>query len=161
MSKPHFIKVLLFVSILLMAAPLRADEQAARANGNININKGPIVITARSLSSDSRANTALFEGNVTAKTDDIELYADRMLVSYGQQGGVERIAAEGTVKLIKGPRAITAGKADYTRADDKIIFSENPMVAEGRTLITGSRITYWITEDRTLVNDSKMFIESK
>ncbi len=123
--------------------------------------KGPVIITAKSLSADSKAHTAIFSGNVKAKTENMEIFADRMVVMYGDQGGVERIVATGAVRVIKEGRVITAGKADYTKADDKIVFSTNPRVAEGDTVITGTKIVYYVSDDRTSVTDSKVMIQGK
>ncbi|MDA8173832.1 MAG: hypothetical protein M0018_04480 [Nitrospiraceae bacterium] len=161
---------LIFYSGLSLAAQgnAAAGKTAARVQaGAANTpaaalgEKGPVIITAKSLSADSKTHTAIFSGNVKAKTENMEIFADKMVVMYGDQGGVERIVATGAVRVIKEGRVITAGKADYTRADDKIVFSVNPKVAEGDTVITGTQIVYYVSDDRTSVTDSKVMIQGK
>jgi len=161
MSKPYSIKVFIILAALFclgffMRAEGNAEEKALPGKG-----KGPITITAASLSADSKARRAVFEGNVAAKSEEMTMHSDRMVVLYSEEGGVEKIEAAGSVRLVKGDRVVTSGKAEYTRADDKVVFTENPKIAEGRTLITGSKIIYYMGEDRTSVTDSKVFIERK
>jgi lipopolysaccharide export system protein LptA len=123
------------------------------------IGRGPIVITSSSFSVDNRANTAVFEGSVVAKTENMTLYADRMTVHYTASGEAEVIEAEGTVRLVRGEQAITSGKAVYHAVEDKVIFTENPRAIKGANVITGSRMTYFIEQDRSVVEDSRVFIE--
>ena len=151
-----------FVACLIMSSGAVYAAAAPGGQGAAPVMKGPITITSRSLSADTKAGITVFDGNVSAKSDNMELHANRMTVYGNQQGGgVNRILAEGAVKLIKEGRVVTAGKADYTRADDKIVFTENPKITEGKTLITGTRIVYYVSEDRTIVDDSKVFMEGK
>jgi lipopolysaccharide export system protein LptA len=61
--------------------------------------KGPVVITSDMLTANNKAHTALFEKSVIAKTTDMTIYADRMLVYYQEgTGDVTRIDSEGNVK---------------------------------------------------------------
>ncbi|GAB4388156.1 MAG: lipopolysaccharide transport periplasmic protein LptA [Thermodesulfovibrionales bacterium] len=124
--------------------------------------RGPVVITSRSLSADNRTNTAVFEGDVVAKTGDVVLHADRMKVQYlPEGGGVSLIEAEGGVKLVRGDRVVTSGRATYYGDERKIIFTEEPRAVQDGNVITGSRMTYLIDEDRSIIEDSKVFLQEK
>lgn len=123
------------------------------------LGKGPVVITSERLSADNRANTALFEGSVVARTEEITLYADHMLVFYSEKGDVEKIEAGGAVRLVKGNQVLTAGKALYLAAKQEVIFTENPKAVKGGSVVTGARIIYLIDEDRSIVENSKVFLE--
>jgi lipopolysaccharide export system protein LptA len=144
-----------FFGFFAVGAAMALENRGASGKG------GPITVTANSLQADSKARTALFEGSVVAKSDDMVLYADRMTVRYAEGGGVERIEAEGAVKVVRDQRVITSGRAEYIRAEGKIIFSDSPRVAEGGSVITGSSIVYFVDEDRTAVKDSKVFMEGR
>lgn len=122
---------------------------------------GPVEITSSTLSADNKANTALFEGSVVAKTREITLYSDRMTVFYSEDGMVEKIKAEGSVKLIKGEQVVTSGKAVYFAAQQKVVFTDNPRAVKGGNVIAGSKMTYLIEDDRSLVENSKVFLEQK
>ena len=123
--------------------------------------KGPIVITSDTLSADQSAHTAVFEGRVAAKNDGMELFADKMVVHYDENGGVSTIDATGSVKLIKEERVVTAGKAHYDKADDSVLFSENPKIVQAGTVVTGTAITYYVSTDKMDVKNSKVFIEGR
>jgi len=124
--------------------------------------KGPIIITSEMLTADNRARTALFERSVVARTTDMTIYADRMLVFYEKDtGNVTRIDASGKVKFIKENRVITSQDATYYSDGEKIIFTGEPRAVEGENVVTGSKMTYLMEEDRFLVEDSKVFLTKK
>ena len=119
------------------------------------------MITASRLSADGNANTALFEGSVVAKNNEMTLYSDRMKVHYTAENEIERIDANGNVKLVKEDRVVTSEKATYFSQERKIVFVGKPRAVEGQNVVTGSRITYMIDEDRSIVEDSKVFLKQK
>jgi lipopolysaccharide export system protein LptA len=155
--------------LMLLAAPVKADDsktgdtkpQDTQTEESVMTSKGPITVTSRTLSADQKSRQALFEGDVIARNEAMTMCSDRMLVKYGEKGGVEHMTSEGSVKLIKGGRVITAGKAEYFRDGDKIIFSINPKVVEGKTVITGTIIVYHLNDERTEVSESKVLIDNE
>ncbi|OGW33424.1 MAG: hypothetical protein A2X59_05080 [Nitrospirae bacterium GWC2_42_7] len=124
--------------------------------------KGPIVVTSETLLADNKANTALFEKNVIARTTDITLYANKMLVHYTEAGGeITTIEATGNIKLLKNSRVITSKQATYFSKEDKVVFTGEPRAVDGENVITGTKITYFISNDRSFVENSKVFINNK
>ncbi|MBS1114482.1 MAG: lptA, partial [Nitrospirae bacterium] len=88
-------KRLLIISVFVLFLP--AIHSAAE-NRKANI-KGPITITSETLTADNKAHTALFEKSVVAKTTDLTIQADKMLVFYQEDGGeVTKIEATGSVR---------------------------------------------------------------
>lgn len=154
MSKQCFFRIIL--GAILFAALLPVSAQCEPSSGLI---KGPIVITSSTLSADSGANKAVFEGSVVAKTDEMTLYSDRMSVFYSEDGDIEKIDARGNIKLLKGQRVLTSRSAIYLASEGKITFTGEPMAVEGNNIITGSEIVYLIDEDRSLVRNSKVYIQ--
>ncbi|MEJ2696311.1 MAG: LptA/OstA family protein [Candidatus Sulfobium sp.] len=123
--------------------------------------KGPITVTSGTLTADNRAHTALFQKNVVAKTPDMTLYADSMLVFYTEQGGnVIKIEATGNVKLYKDTRVITSREATYFAGQDKVVFTGEPRAVDGENVVTGSKMTYFIAEDRSYVEDSRVILKN-
>ncbi len=147
---PFFLFLLLCLSISVSSGENKPPEA-----------RGPIVITSANLSADNKAHTALFEGSVTAKTDTMTIYSDKMLVYYSEGGGVTRIDSEGHVKVITGERVITSAVATYLAEDDKVIFTGEPRATEGGNVVSGTKMIYLIKEDRSIVENSKVFIENK
>ena len=137
-----------------------ADEKADK-----NAQSVPTIITSEALTADNKAKTALFTGSVVAKKGNMTLYADRMLVYYIESGGgsnIDKIDAEGNVKLIRGDRIVTSGKAVYfAGAEERAIFTESPRAAEGKNVVTGTKMTYYMKDDRSVVENSKVFIVEK
>jgi lipopolysaccharide export system protein LptA len=153
MSK-RFFTISIFL-LLITAATAHAQEAKERITG-------PITVTSETLVSDSRQHTALFEKNVVAKTTDMTIYADRMLVYYSEQGGdVTKIDATGNVKVYKGTRLMTSKAAVYYAAEDKVVFTGDPRAVDGDNVVTGSVITYFVKDDRSLVEHSKVFLKNK
>ncbi len=123
--------------------------------------KGPIIVTSETLLTDNKANTALFEKNVVARTTEITLYADRMLVYYKEEGGdVTRIEASGNVRIHKDSRIITSQNATYFADRDEIILTGEPRAVDGENVVTGTKMTFFLKEDRSYVENSKVFLKN-
>jgi lipopolysaccharide export system protein LptA len=153
MSKQLFISSLLILFFIFNN--IHAEEKSQRL-------KGPIVITSETLTVDNEAHTALFEKSVVARTTDSTLYADKMLVYYHPDtGDITKIDAEGHIKLMRGTRAIISNEATYYADGEKIIFTGEPRAVEGENVVTGKKITYFLNDDRFLVEDSKVFLKKK
>ena len=152
------LKRLLISSILFLLLPMlsnAAEDQQARI-------KGPINITSETLTSDNKAHTALFEKNVVAKTTDLTIYSDKMLVYYKEDGGtVTKIEATGNVKVLKESRIITSKSAIYYADEDKVDFTGEPRAMDGDNVVTGTKITYFMDSDRFHVENSKVILKNK
>lgn len=121
--------------------------------------KGPIIITSESLTAENSSNMATFEGSVIARTSDMTIYADRMVVQYNKESGnVKQINAYGSVKLVKEDRIITSKEATYFADEEKVIFIGEPRAVQKENVVTGKKMTYFMNEDRFIVEDSKVFI---
>lgn len=152
------LKRLLIISIVLLFA-LAAH---AHAEGEKTKIKGPITITSESLAADNKAHTALFEKNVVARTTDLTIYADSMLVFYKEDGGdVTQIDANGNVRVVRESRVITSKSATYYAAEEKVIFTGEPRAVDGDNIVSGTKITYFTVADRFLVENSKVILKSK
>ncbi len=143
------------VSIILFLVASGYSEQAKKI-------KGPIVITSEKLTADNKTNTALFENSVIARTSNMTIFADRMLVySDKGSGDVKRIDASGNVRLIRDKRVITSKEATYYADSEIIIFTGTPKAVEDNNVISGEKMTYYINEDRFLIDNSKVFLQKE
>jgi len=153
MSRQFFISSLL--TLLLLSTNAFSEE-------NIQQLESPIVITSEMLTADNKAHTVLFENSVVAKTTDMTLHADRMLVHYQKDtGNITKITAEGNIKLIKGTRVITSKEATYYADKEMVIFTGEPRIVEKENVVTGKKMTYHLKEDRFFVEESKVFLKTK
>jgi lipopolysaccharide export system protein LptA len=155
MSKPLFIfHNVLIILIVFFTAPAAAVID--------NAQKKPVVITSRTLTADSKNNTAIFEGSVVATTDDLTIYSDKMTVSYdNSESKIKEINASGNVKVHKKERAIFSDEAVYMENERKIIFKGHPKVVEGENVITGTQIIFFLEDDRAVVEGSRVILQNK
>ncbi len=147
------LSLLLVASLFVAAIAYAAEEKKL---------KGPIIINSKKLTADNKARTGLFENSVVARTPDMTIYTDKMLVYYEENtGNVKRIDATGSVKFIKEDRVITSKEATYYADGEKVIFTGEPRAVQGENVVTGIRMTYFMNDDRFFVEDSKAFLIKK
>ncbi|MEW6409127.1 MAG: LptA/OstA family protein [Nitrospirota bacterium] len=151
-----------------------ATAQLKEKTGGKEKEKSPIVITSNKLFADNVKNIQTFEGNVVAKSGEMIIYSDKMIVYHiekgedrdkdkeGDIGGdIDRIEAYGNVKVIKGDRTIISDEAIYYESEEKMVFKGNPKAWRGDDVVTGSMITYFTGEDRSIVENSKVILMRK
>ena len=152
MSKQFFIsKCLISILIVCFFSSAATFSEAA--------DKKAITITSETLTTDNRESTAIFEGSVVAKMDDITIYSDKMIVFYSDtENSLEKILATGYVKVHSKERAIFSKEASYINDEEKIIFTGNPKAVEGDNVITGTQIIYFLKDDRAVIKGSKVIL---
>jgi len=149
--------LVLTISILVLSdKPLQAQQKVSESQ------KAPTVITSESLTINKKENRAFFKGSVVAKREDMTVYADTMLVYYDETGSrIKRLEADGNVKVIKGEKTIISQKAVYIAEDDSITFTGDPVAMDGKNMIKGDKIIYYISEDRSVISNSKVFLKEE
>lgn len=122
--------------------------------------KGPVTITSETLTADNQAHTALFEKNVVARTTDMTMSADWMLVYYTAPGGdIAKIESKGNVKLHKEDKVMTSEEATYyADPPERIVFTGSPRAFDGQNVVTGTKITYYVDDEHTFVQGSSKII---
>jgi len=151
------LKRLLIISIFFILLPIQGSAENQRENI-----KGPITVTSETLTADNKAHTALFEKNVIARTTNLTIYADKMLVFYKENGGdVTKIEANDNVKVLKEARIITSKAATYYADEEKVIFTGEPRAVDGDNIVSGTKITYFTVDDRFLVENSRVILKNK
>lgn len=155
MSRPYFI----FNSLLSILIIFFSLNGAAVSEG---AEKKAITITSETLTADNRNSTATFEGSVVAKTDDVIIYSEKMVVFYGDtENSIREIHATGDVKVHSKERAIFSKEASYINSEEKIIFTGNPKAVEGGNVIYGTKIIYFLKDDRAVVEGSRVILQNK
>ncbi|KAB0669523.1 lipopolysaccharide transport periplasmic protein LptA [Oryzomonas sagensis] len=143
------IKPLLFIIVVSMMLPLATVFAAAHKDRS----SLPIAIKANELAADNKGKTAIFSGKVVAKQGDITIYADRLIINYGdKKNDVEKIEANGNVRIVQENRIGTATHAVYESKLGRITLTGNPKIMQGADTMSGNIITYFIDEDRSEVS---------
>lgn len=154
MSRQFFSRIWPVISLAALMLLQPSYTQCAEKES-----KGPTVITSKRFFADKKASFAVFEGSVIAKNEEMTLYSDKMKVYYNKEGDINEIIAEGSVKLLKDGGVITSSFAIYNAPEQKITFTGEPRAVEGGNIVTGSRMIYLIDEERSIVENSKVFLE--
>lgn len=170
-----FVLAIVFVvcPVLVFAAAEKSDEKKKDSSP-------PISISADQMEANDQQSLIIFTGNVVTRQEDMILNCDRMRVYYateetassasgsekesstdstagnvlgGRESQIKRIEAEGNVKITKGDRVAQAQKAVYYAKSSPrtIILTGDPRVWQDKDFLTGAKITYFLDENRSLV----------
>lgn len=146
--------IVLFLAISLVEiGPLHAEKTRT--------NSSAITINSDRMIAENKKNIVSFEGSVVARKDRITLYSDRMEVQYDNDRNIQTITSYGNVRLIQDKREISADKAVYYAHDEKVVFTGTPVFKEDKDTVTGSRITYYIPAEKSIVENSKVILNEK
>ncbi|MBF0274987.1 MAG: lipopolysaccharide transport periplasmic protein LptA [Nitrospinae bacterium] len=127
--------------------------QTTYAEENENI---PINITSDRLISDNKSKLITFVGNVKATRDDMVINSDRIEIKRDDSGkGIDLIVARGNVKVNMNEKYATGEKAVYYEKEKKIVLTGNPRSWEGKNVIVGNEMIFFIDEDKVVVKQSK------
>jgi lipopolysaccharide export system protein LptA len=138
----------------------------------------PMAITSRSMTVKNLDQRVLFDQDVTISKGDMDLSADRVEVVLARpadsgvgvdplhavgptllsEDNIERIEANGRVKVVQGKKTATADHAVYHRAQETIVLTGHPETWEEGVKIQGSKITILLKEQRSVVEESRVVI---
>jgi len=94
----------------------------------------------------------VFKGNVTARQKDMVIYADALEALIIEGGkGIEKVTADGNVKIQQGLRVANCQKAIYYNLDRKVVLTGDPRVYEGENVVSGDEIIVDIERNRVEV----------
>ncbi len=118
----------------------------------------PITIKSNDLAADNKGKTAVFSGKVVAKQGDVTIFCDRMTVYYGKnQGDVDKIEADGNVRIVQENRTGVAAHALYESRQGRITLTGgNPKIMQGADTVSGETITYFIDDERSSVSGGRV-----
>lgn len=140
------IKPLLSACVLVGAACLSAAASAQL----IADSDEPIDITGDSL--EIVDDVATWTGNVRALQGEAILTAEKLVATLDDEGGFRTITALGAVRYSNGKEAVAGERALYDAAKRTITISENVVVTQGETVMTGGTLVYWLDTGRITFN---------
>lgn len=149
-------KCLKAISAFMIFSCLAASPASAASGGSPSRKDRsglPISIKSNEMTVDNKGKTAVFSGKVVAKQGDLTIYADKVIINYGnEKGDVEKIEADGDVRIIQENRIGTAAHAVYDSNQGRITLTGSPKVMQGPDSISGKTIIYFVDEDKSLVS---------
>ncbi|MDR0826332.1 MAG: LptA/OstA family protein [Desulfovibrio sp.] len=162
-SKLHLYLCFSLLAVLMLSQPAFAEDSRSK-------DKIPTSITSGRMDYNADALTVLFSGNVHVVRPDFELWSDKMTVhldkstqkpagsseSGGMEGGdIDRIVAEGSVRLRSENRSGTCNKATYYAKNDRFVMEGAPRLQDERqSIITGGTIVHHFATNHSEVLNS-------
>jgi len=145
----------IYVLLMLVLGALSANAASDQHRGTSN---QPITIKSNELVADNKGKTAVFSGKVVAKQGDITIFCDKMTVYYGTtQGDVDKIEADGNVRIVQENRTGLSSHAVYESRQGKITLTGgNPKVLQGADTVSGEIITYFLDDERSSVTGGRV-----
>ena len=118
--------------------------------------RAPIDIISDSVEADQKQNRVTFKGNVVAKQEDTTLYANTLIILYDPDTKkLREIMAIGNVKLVQLERRATGQKATFRLEENKAVLEGEAVIREGENVIRGERMTFYVDEERSIVEGGK------
>ncbi|PLX77395.1 MAG: lipopolysaccharide transport periplasmic protein LptA [Desulfuromonas sp.] len=118
----------------------------------VESSRGPVKVTSDSMEADEVQGTLRFFGNAIAQQGDMTLTAERLTLFFSAQDReVERVLAEGAVRLVQPLREATGEVADYNQSEQRVTLSGQATVRQGGSLVQGEQIVLYLEDQRTLV----------
>ncbi|HUL30657.1 MAG TPA: lipopolysaccharide transport periplasmic protein LptA [Thermodesulfobacteriota bacterium] len=154
-------------SLFLIFISGEAQEKSAGVKGSekgltagkgfgFTTSRAPIDIDSDRLEADQKTNTIIYKGNVVAKQEDVTLYANTLLIIYDPDTKkLKEIVATGNVKVVQLDRRATGQKVTFDQDKNKVVLDGDAVVREGTNVIRGERITFYVEEERSVVEPAK------
>jgi lipopolysaccharide export system protein LptA len=97
-----------------------------------------------------------FSGNVVAKQEDTTLYTNMLVIYYHPDTKkLREMVATGSVKIVQLDRRATSQKATFYQDVNKIVLEGDVVMHDAESVVRGDRITYYIDEERSIVEAGK------
>jgi lipopolysaccharide export system protein LptA len=113
----------------------------------------PISVSADILEFDYRTRVLMYKGGVEVTQGDVKLQSQTLRVVLDDHGEnrVKEVIADGDVRVTKGPRWATGGRAEFDQAKQTVVLSNDAVVHDGSNEVSGDRIVVYLRENRSVV----------
>lgn len=144
--------MLLLTSALSYGAVAQDDAKKKSGGTAFEFNKkDPIYITSDWMEVDQKKNTITYKGRVVTTQADMTMRSETLTAYYDpEMKQMKEIVAEGHVQARQGDRLATGEKAVFNDKTKTVTLTGNPVMRQGNSQVSGTRITYYIDEDRAV-----------
>ena len=136
-------------------APARGGAGSDPLFGSMSLgsSREPIAISADSLVFDNRTHVLTYTGTVVVTQGDMKLESQKLTVSLDDEADsrLKEVVASGDVRLAKGPRWATAGRAVFDQTARTVVLSEKPVMHDGPNRVSGEEVIVYLDEERSEV----------
>lgn len=129
----------------------KSKEKDKSGLGFIDKSK-PLDIVSDTMEGFDKEKMVVFKGSVVAKQDDLFIFTDVIETYMNEESNeISKAYAKGSVKIIKQDRTATAKEAFFDNTKGEIILKGDVVVYQGQDKVTGNVVTYYINEDKVVV----------
>ncbi len=122
-------------------------------------------ITSQTMTAEGNSRRVIFKGTVVLTKGDFVMRSDSMIVMFDEDTHnqsrpmedeplsqkIEQIEATGNVVFERLNGKATSGRAVYYKDEEKVILTESPVAWQNGAKVTGSRMTIFLKEERSIV----------
>ncbi|MET0502636.1 MAG: lipopolysaccharide transport periplasmic protein LptA [Candidatus Binatia bacterium] len=143
------------------ATPAKDEKKGATSAFEFN-QKDPIYITADWMEFDQSKNTLTYKGRVVTVQGEMTIRSDTLTADYNpDMKQIKQIVAEGKVNATQGNRVATGDKAVFDDKAKTVTLTGNPIMRQGNSQISGSRVVYFVEQDRAVAEgDGKVRVQA-
>lgn len=146
--------VLLLAGLMIASVDGASKDEAKSKSGEsaFEINKkDPIYITSDWMEVDQKKNTITYKGRVVTIQSEMTMRSEVLTAVYDpEMKQMKQIIAEGKVNATQGNRVATGDKAIFDEKAKTVTLTGNPVMRQGNSQVMGSRIIYYIEQDRAV-----------
>jgi lipopolysaccharide export system protein LptA len=154
--------MLLVGALVATAAPAQPQTPAPSSGAHrdsvlggfgFSAGKEPITVNANTLEFDYKSGKLVYRGQVVASQGDMKLESDELtvLLDRAQEGKITEVVAEGDVRMSKGTRHATAGRAVFDQSKRQVVLSEHAVLHDGPNEVSGERVVVYLDDERSVV----------
>lgn len=112
----------------------------------------PIDIVSDTMEGFDKEKMVVFRGSVVARQDDLYIFTEEIETYLNEESNeIAKAVAKGGVKIVQQDRTATAKEAFFDNMKGEIILKGDVVVFQGQDKITGNVITYYVRENKVLV----------
>lgn len=119
--------------------------------------RGPVTISADRLEFDYRTGVLTYRGRVTVAQADVTMQSNvlRVTIDPDAPDQLREIIAEGAVRIAKGDRLATGGRAVFDQATRTVVLSDQAKLRDGPNEVAGERVVVYLDEERSVVESGE------
>ncbi|WP_319466969.1 LptA/OstA family protein [uncultured Pseudodesulfovibrio sp.] len=143
-------------------APVAATPQPDPIRVGVDPSRMPVKISSDRMTYDETGKVVSFVGNVVAEHGELTLWSEKLSAFFASKSNkqfsadsVDRIVAEGNVRVKKGTTEGTCGKLTYLVGKQLLKMENNPLLQDGPNSLTGEVIKFHVRENRSEVVGGK------
>lgn len=135
-----------------LGAAAKDDTKKKSGGAAFEFNKkDPIYITSDWMEVDQKKNTITYKGRVVTIQAEMTMRSETLTAYYEpEMKQMKQIVAEGKVQATQANRVATGDKAVFDDKTKTVTLTGSPVMRQGNSQVTGTRIIYYIEDDRAV-----------